>query len=345
MNVEVRVLKIEEQEFMILDPLGYFDRNIDNAAAHNRFFESLTPYWHFFLNQGRHHAGAKVWEFALQIAYEWEAKNKGERIHKGTPYYFGGVTAILNDDLENGFLFMHQALEEDQKTEKTDSPQRPAFFFVTLDHENEEQFFKPKVLEISTFVNDHLDRYRTTRDGSLTLSDLQTKFLKNRNLQTVVFYFVFEAFRLKRLQVEIDRKLQANTFSSLLQANILFSLTLIIDNVIKQQNSGEWRFSDHLEFLSTKTSLSLNDDKIKNELSLAFKNNKFSSTLKSLLDSTFHFKDGTSPLPIETDLAISYGIRNYGAHRIEDQVVVYENFDDIARRLLNALFFAVERLY
>jgi len=48
---------------------------------------------------------------------------------------------------------------------------------------------------------------------------------------------------------------------------------------------------------------------------------------------------------IEEDLTITYGFRNFGAHRIEDQPVVYKNFDKISERILNALFFSIEKLY
>ncbi len=51
-----------------------------------------------------------------------------------------------------------------------------------------------------------------------------------------------------------------------------------------------------------------------------------------------------------TDILLSepfkiYGFRNFGAHKVEDQPVVYQNFDEISRRILNALFFSIEKLY
>jgi len=79
-------------------------------------------------------------------------------------------------------------------------------------------------------------------------------------------------------------------------------------------------------------------------LSNAFKSN-FSNTLQSLLSSQYRFQDRTAPQSIEEDLTITYGFRNFGAHRIEDQPVVYKNFDKISERILNALFFSIEKLY
>jgi len=139
-------------------------------------------------------------------------------------YYFWGVTCILNGNLEKGFLLMHQALEEDKKTHQTKTPKTPAYSFVTLDYENQNQFFIPKVREIAEFLKENLDSYRSSRGGTLTLSGFKSKFLEESTLQEVVFYFIFELFRLKKLLEEINQRLTQNVFSSLLQANTIFYL-------------------------------------------------------------------------------------------------------------------------
>jgi len=323
--------------------LDFFDHNDGNYHAHDAFFNNFTIIWRSFLNQRRFKNAEYLWDFALNIAYDWENKNQNKRIHKGTPYYFWGVTCILNGDLEKGFLLMHQALEEDKKTHQTKTPKTPAYSFVTLDYENQNQFFRPKVIEIAKFLDENLKSYRSSREGTLTLSGFKSKFLEESTLQEVVFYFIFELFRLKKLLEEINQRLTQNVFSSLLQANTIFTLCLIIDNVIKQKNPNQWKFSEHLKFLSSRFSLNLNDQKI-GELNGAFTNN-FSNTLQKLLSSQYQFQDGTTPQPIEEDLAITYGFRNFGAHKVEDQPVVYQNFDEISRRILNALFFSIEKLY
>jgi len=323
--------------------LNFFDQSDGNYHAHDGFFNNFTIIWRFFLNQGRFKNAEHLWDLSLNIAYEWENKNQNKRIHKGTPYYFWGVTCILNGDLEKGFLLMHQALGEDKRKHQTNTPKTPAYSFVTLDYEKQDQFFRPKVVEIAKFVDEKLNIYRSSRGGTLTLPDFKSKFLEESALQEVVFYFIFELFRLKKLLAEIDQRLTQNVFSSLLQANTIFTLCLIIDNVFKQKNPSQWKFSDYLKFLSSKSSLNFNDPKIR-ELNSAF-NNDFSNMLQNLLSSQYQFQDGTTPQPIEEDLAITYGFRNFGAHKVEGQPVVYQNFDEISRRILNALFFSVEKLY
>ena len=179
------------------EALDFFDHNDGNYHAHDGFFNNFTIIWRSFLNQGCFKNAEYRWDFALNIAYEWENKNQNKRIHKGTPYYFWGVTCILNGDLEKGFLLMHQALEEDKKTHQTKTPKTPAYSFVTLDYENQNQFFRPKVREIAEFLKENLDSYRSSRGGTLTLSGFKSKFLEESTLQEVVFYFILNYSVLK----------------------------------------------------------------------------------------------------------------------------------------------------
>jgi hypothetical protein len=352
MNIKIVTCEIEEQRFFIIDPQTFFDQKIDDYGAHDYFFNQFTPIWDFFLNQSRFMTAGNLWRLALNFAYDWEEKNKknNKRIHKGTPYYFWGVTCILNADLENGFLLMHQALEEDKRTHECDKPNTPAYSFVTLDHGNQKQFFKPKVEEVSRFVDEKLGAYRSRTEGVLTLADLKSKFLENSALQDEVFYFVFTIFRLKKLIQEIEQSLKENIFSTLLQANTILDLCLIVENTIRKQNIHKNKSLDGLtirpllEFLSSRASLNLNRDNNLGRLCDDFERD-FSNPLEQLLLSQYHFQGGTTLQPIEEDIAITYGFRNFGAHKIEDQPIVYKNFDEISRRILNALFFSIEKLY
>lgn len=74
-----------------------------------------------------------LWEWALAVARDWEATT-GRRIHKGTGYYFACVRDIELGDLDRGFLYLHQAAEEDAiTTGSVLPPPSPATWFITLD--------------------------------------------------------------------------------------------------------------------------------------------------------------------------------------------------------------------
>ena len=277
------------------------------------------------MDQQRFNDAEDLWNDVLKLAYNWEEKT-GERIHKGTPYYFLGVTLILRKDLDRGFLMMHQALEEDKRSFKDSYTQYPAYFFVTLNYEND-QYFRQQILVIANYIDERLESYRESGRGSLNMSDFKSRFLMETKLQESVFYFVFSVFRIRRLVVETNLKHTQNVFGSLLQANIIFDLCLVIETILKNKIPPDpdprkrYVMFYLLEKLSAKSSLSLNKDKLK-QINGSF-NTNFKTTLESLLESRYEFQDRTEPQQIETDLAIAYGFRNFGAHKIEYHSIIY----------------------
>ena len=93
-----------------------FRENIDSFAVvnfsndsqnHDFFFQQFTPIWINLIQHSNYKEAEDVWQFALSIASRWEVHNP--QVHKGTPYYFLGVTQILANKLEDGFLSMQRA--------------------------------------------------------------------------------------------------------------------------------------------------------------------------------------------------------------------------------------------
>jgi hypothetical protein len=88
---------------------------------------------------------------------------------QGAGYYFWAITCILKEDLEKGFLLMHQALEEDRKNVNSSYIQRRttlAYSFVILDYKQQNQLFRKKVLEMAEFVEQRLNNYQTRLNRS-----------------------------------------------------------------------------------------------------------------------------------------------------------------------------------
>lgn len=322
----------------------FFDRNNDRWDKHNGFFNNFTVIWRAYMNQMNYKLADNLWNIAFQIVSEWEKKNSTKRIHKGSLFYFWGINSILNNDLEKGFLLIHQSLEEDRKTHNTNNPDTPSFAFTTLNFEKQDQLFKWRISELAGFLEEKITNYCSQRGGNLTLKVFKTKFLELTPLIDSVFYFVYNLLLLKKLLIEIDNRLEQNEFSSLIQTKIFFSLCLILDNFLKLKdpNSSHWQFIDLLDFLSGRTSLNINRSKL-GEINTEFRNN-FPNTLNSILKSTFRCNDGSSLSLIEEDIAISYGFRNFGAHKIKNDIFIYSNFEEISTRILNSLFFSIEKL-
>ena len=317
---------------------------MDCREAHDKYFGHFGNEWVGLLADGRYKDGERPWESALAEVRNFE-KTQVKVIHKGSAYYFWAITCILNEDLEKGFFLMHQALKEDIETAGGKNQDSPAYCFVTLNHEKQDQLFGAKVKEVADFLDARLSCYRSSTSQTLTLQDFRERFLAEYGLSEMVFLFVFQLFHLKRLLTEIDRRLTENVFASLLHVNCIFSLCLVIDNALREKNPdpAQWRFSQNLIHLSSRSSLELDSGKV-GEINSRFGLN-FQNTLADLLDSEFAFADGTTPIPIARDLAIAYGFRNFGAHRVEDQSIVCERFQDISQRILNSMFFTIETLH
>jgi len=322
---------------------SYFDTHTGDLATHNSFFEGFTPIWQVLLRTGRLLDAYWVWELATECATEWERTNPTQRIHKGTPYYFWGMTAVLGGDLDRGFLLMHQALSEDVQLTGLPVPHTPAVAFATLDYQKQDQAFRSKVQEIAEFLGSALETYRKTRNRALTIEQFRSNLLQSADLLAVAFNFVFILFRLHMLIKNVESVVRRNDFAALLETNLLFNLCLVIDATICNKNRRKRRFIDHAEFLSSAAGLSISHPQL-TEINTAF-NNDFPSMVGKLLSGKFVFKDGQVLSESGIDLSLAYGFRNFGAHKVEGFPIVYQNFEEIAQRLMDVLFLALECLY
>lgn len=306
------------------------------------FFNQFISTWLDLIKRRLYEEAIELWLQVLSICFNWERTNV--LLHKGTPYYFLGVTHILADKVEDGFLLMHQALEEDKRNLASLTPSTPAYYFTTLDFQKAHQFFRLKVEEISQYLFERIDEYKKGRKGKLTLSGFKISFLENKDLREEVFLLVYFLFRLKKMVTETDNRLKENEFSSILHAKILFDGCLVIEKTVEYKNpdsliKDKLYFSDEIQFLRNYDYISITQAQI-NAINTDF-NRDFGATLTDILNSNY-----TLPISeIDKDFMIAYRIRNFAAHEIEEQRILYEKMPQISQRLCNALFYIVERLY
>jgi transcription antitermination factor NusG len=288
----------------------------------------------------------QIWERVVQIAKNWEALNPSRgKIHKGAAYYFWAVTCILKEDLEKGFLLMHQALEEDRHNRSNELTNTPAYAFVKLDYKQQHQYFIRKVHEITEFLEEKLKIYRLSRNGNLSLAQLKSTFMDNMDLVDQVFLFVYELLHIKKLLYETNQGLTQNAYGSILMMNLIFTFVLVIDNAIKQKyNDKDPRrqdFANLISYLSNRSNLTMDLGKLKviNERA----NTDLEAVILDLLKAKL-FKNRKLK-QIENDIGIVYTLRNSAAHRIRDRPFIYENFQQITDRLFNIFFLTIEKLY
>ena len=175
------------------ESLRYFDNN-KKITDHDSYFNYLTPLWEVLLKQGILLYAEQVWEIAVDVSKRWEQQNPVQKIHKGAGYYFWAVTCIYKEDLEKGFLLMHEALEEDKRNLYQNNSNTPAHAFVILNSEEQNQFFRHKVPEIAKFAY----QLSNFKKWGLTMNEFKLKILQNPDLIEHVFLFVFELFHIKK---------------------------------------------------------------------------------------------------------------------------------------------------
>ena len=331
---------------------AFFSTLPAKSPKHNEYFGNFVNIWKFHLNNGRFDEAEQIWRMALEPALHWEAAHDSE-IHKGTPYYFWGATAILRGDLDKGFALMHQAAEEDKRTVGPGFTNEPAYAFATLNYDKPDQAFRLWLLLQSQFLDHLISNYALAHNRKFSLNDFRTKFLLAPPTSDILFFFTYCLARLKQF-CDLPDHVVKSDFTSILQVNILSDLTLVVEAMLKDKNPKKFKpakktgeppqectFIDHAQYLLRM---------VRQPLKLGYINakfkvkGKFDSTLQDILNGTFVLKNGSALKGHQTDVAIAYGIRNKAAHNVFASPVILKNFDRVTNSLLNVLFVATDFL-
>ena len=312
------------------------EKDTNKFEKHDSYFNNFTPVWLNLIQQRRFPEAEKIWKDALDIAFRWEDYRK-LRIHKGTPYYFWAVTCFLAEDIDNGFWLMNQAYIEDKITHNSEEPDTPSRFFLHLEEDQKYQFFKLKLTEIKEFLNKRLiENYSTTINRIFDYSLFESKFLKNTQIsKDVKFHFNLNIFRLEKIlrQTKPDER---NTIASLLYLEIIFDLCRVFEYLIKDRTTTLFDSVKNLSNKYKSTSL-INNLQNSNDFNTA----NFMKTLNELLNGTYQINDLNLD-EIEKDILISFGFRNFGAHKIEENKLIVNNFENIIKSIINSIFLSIE---
>ena len=312
------------------------------SSRHNEFFNNFTVLWNSHLAGGNFEEAESVWEMALGTALSWEQANSPTLIHKGTAYYFWGVTAILRGDLDKGYALMHQAVEEDIRTSGQAAPDTPAYALVSLNFGKVDQAFRQWVLQQMRFLDGLQNQYSSIYNRQFRLEDLKNKFLLAPPSTDIVFLFSYAVARLLRLG-EIPKHALQSDFAGQLEMNILFDLTLVIDGAIKAKNPTKWRFAEHAKFLSRKAGSPLNLNQLR-VINRDF-NTDFDKTLLSMIQGKYKLPNGTILDKTQLDISIAYGLRNRAAHNTASSPIIWQHYSGMERVLLNVVFMTIDFLY
>lgn len=323
---------------------AFFDKYQDpTRRSHDDYFNNFTVLWRHFLAARNYDEAERIWEMALSPALLWESNNKGNRIHKGTPYYFWGLTALQRGDLDKAYSLMHLAANEDVLTSGKKYPDTPAYTFASLNYEKALQAFGGEwLVNQMRFLDSRQNVYSATHNRPFKLDDFKAKFLHTPPSVDIGFLFTYTVARLMHL-VNVPEPALLTSFASQLQANLLFDLTLVIDGAIKAKSTGNWRFIHHAEHLLGVIGQPLTEAEL-GEINQAF-GADFDRTLSDILDGQFRLSNNAGLSQAQRDVALAYGMRNRGAHDVSAAPTVWNRFREIEQALFNALYMAVDYLH
>lgn len=299
--------------------------DIDQGAMADKYFENFTPIWN---SSGQRNKN--LWYVVLKMVREWEEQNNFE-LHKGTPFYFWATTDILHGDYDEGFILMHKALDEDRRKSGGAALNTPGYGFVAM-NENQAAYLQRLTANMADFVKRRLEKYNE-RGGKLNYEDFRKKFLDtpDRKFEELKFFFTYATLRWIRLrQIHKERNIADDKMAPLIFTGVISDLLLVWENLLRIW-SGDTKgmLKDWIRPFTKKLGVRDIDLRTVNK----DRDNDFSAWLSGNLNKT-----------VREDIIIGYGLRNFSAHTLESQKVLWEEFTDVLQSVMNCLFVVIEKL-
>lgn len=338
-------MQVFDQVFSAVDDLHQSGRACLAAFLSTFLFDALTPLWSHFLEKGQHILAVQFWREVLCLAYDSETRT-GSRVHKGSPYAFTAYTYLMMGDIDTGFSFIYNAIEEDRRLNDV-CPEigypgnAPVYLTATL-NPSIRNIMYPLVNEIRRVLEGHLESYRHELGSSLSLHEFDIRFLQNPDLEMIAYFFVFTFWTIFEHQRKVHHELMQNDFSKLRNANWLFALCLVVDKLFHSHPQYSDRFigSEIVNYVDRKGLMArdnLNDLRDQTDVRGA---NPDALIPRLLSLSIMH--NGTLVRREIQYLFAAWNLRNFAGHNIEIQNVIATRFEDIVRVLLYDIFLVVD---
>ena len=359
-NLLLRDPRIKETCYKVFDKIKEINPNHqdEELAAHiaSRLFEGFTEYWRFLLSQHQETLAIQFWTGVLSIVKEWEDNNKPIRIHKGTPYFFLSETYLLVGERDLGFINLYNGIEDDTRlgpyAPDLNYPEcSPGYLTATMRVGHNQMDFLVEAMR--TKLQDYINKFNNDFNRTLTIADFDTKFLSNKDLKSVVYFFVYNFLYLLVVEVSTMPDFFKSQFARLKSMDFIFNLCLIVDETLKRAElnckgtvSSNHRISDGIKWIrSSRNWMSQND------LDTFWKNGPVGSiasddpdlVIPKLLAMNRMHNGKAVPREILT-LLVVYNLRNYGGHNLGQQNVLTTHYTEIIKTLLMSLFLSVEAL-
>jgi len=324
---------------------------IDAGFYADCYFENFTSIW---IASGQRNK--MLFYVVFNMVRSWEKRNN-RLLHKGTLFYFWAATDIIHGDYDEGIILMHKALEEDRrKDQQKRTPDTPAYYFISMNNEKD-SYLKFIIDPMVEFLKRRLEKYNSVNNTKLDYETLRNKFLSSTDelFEDSIFFFSFIILKWWRLRlIHKQRDIAEDKMAPLIITGVISDTLLIIDELFKkgfkdiyQSMNRQINFSDHLFEIAKLLSWTTERDfsmyqkkligtKFNDEIT-----NNFEKTVEDLTNQKFKSKQ---IINLEADFWLCYGLRNFSAHSIKSQKILWVKYTDILQSLMNVLFLAIEKM-
>lgn len=93
------------------------EKDEDAIDYSDAFFQSFTPLMNIFVEQENFSQVIKMWEWLIlkvKIIEEFHGVEFGDGVHKGTAFYFLGLSKLMLEDVDGAFLSFAEAAKDDE---------------------------------------------------------------------------------------------------------------------------------------------------------------------------------------------------------------------------------------
>lgn len=262
-------------------------------------------------------------------------KDKYQRMHKGTPFYFLAWLAIDLRDYEKALFFIDSSVSEDIKNAKSDVFDLPSLKFLMLDANY--QVANRTIVMIRGYLSEQIDRYNAISDKSITLENFLLLFVKpllsdakTRTIISALYVFILEY---SERQKEIDmRSIAGGSLAPFI--NHLFLGSLIFESLLKTN----YPITDDGQTIKT--------------LGGIFHNSEFKKSFPGVDKHVSAFSiqeilDSISDFLMPTAFSVTAKIRNTTGHNLvwDDAFKNPENYQKLFQQEINAILNFVAKIY
>lgn len=319
------------------------------------YFENFKPVW-----DASQQRNAALWESVYRIVKQWE-EGSGFRLHKGSLLYCWATSHVLSGDVPLGFILLNRAVDEDRWHIVHPIPDRyagfdqstPALDFISFRSRSADHLY-PFLRTMKEFVEERLRVYREVAGHDLRSADVASLFFAttDRELEDLKLFFAYTIVRLMELEkvhgmfdVADERMAPMILYDTLSDMIVIVEEILRIALLLTQERSTQLTFINYLQELAVTyawTADTKHYHATVNNAHLTRKN--FQEVIAALLGGSYRTKEGRALQELERDLVLAYQLRNFSAHTVRSQKVLWDRFPEILQAIMNCFFLGIEQL-